>query len=151
MPVIVIGADTPIGRAVVDALLPRRGEVRAFVSDPAEAAALKERGVKVAVGDVSDGSHIGGAATRAFCAVAVVTAAADDRERSFAADPQAVVDAWGEGLLDAGVSRIIVVDDPTVEARLAPVGDIEVASVAGDRPTPEIAAEVRRLESLDRL
>ena len=66
MPVIVIGADTPTGHAVVDALLPRRGEVRAFVSDPTEAAALKERGVKVAVGDVSDGSHIGGAATQGF-------------------------------------------------------------------------------------
>ncbi len=141
----------PDRRAVVDALLPRRGEVRAFVSDPTEAAALKERGVKVAVGDVSDGSHIGGAATRAFCAVAVVTAAADDRERWFAGDPQSVLDAWGEGLIDAGVARIIVVDDPGVEATLAPAGVVEVVSVGGDLPAAEIAAEVRRLEALDRL
>ncbi|MBA2337931.1 MAG: hypothetical protein H0V96_09280 [Acidimicrobiia bacterium] len=151
MPVIVIGADTPSGRAIVDALLARPGEVRAFVTDPDEGASLRERGVKVAVGDVSDGSHVGGAATRAFCAVAVVTAAGDDRERSFAATPQAVVDAWIEGLIDAAVARIIVVDDPEVPAHLDPVGGIEWVPVAGDRPHPEIAAEVRRLESAERL
>jgi uncharacterized protein YbjT (DUF2867 family) len=151
MPVIVIGADTPTGRAVVDALLPRRGEVRAFVSDPAEAAALKDRGVKVAVGDVSDGSHIGGAASRAFCAVAVVAAAADDRERSFAGDPQAVLDAWREGLIDAGVARVIVVEDPGVEAGVTRFGDAELVSVSGHLPVAEIAAEVSRLEGLDRL
>ena len=94
MPVIVIGADTPTGEAVLDALLPRDGEVRAFVTDVAYGTALKDRGVKVAIGDVSDGSHVGGAAMRAFCAIAAVEAAHDERERSFAKTPDAVVAAW---------------------------------------------------------
>jgi hypothetical protein len=81
----------------------------------------------------------------------VVAAAADDRERSFAGDPQAVLDAWGEGLIDAGVARVIVVDDPTMEATLIRVGDAELVSVSGDLPVAAIAAEVRRLEGLDRL
>jgi len=111
MPVIVIGADTPTGTAVIEALLPRDGEVRAFVSDTDTALSLKKRSVKVAVGDVSDGSHVGAAAMRSFCVIAVTEAAHDNRERSFASTPDAVLAAWAEGLSDAGVSRIIVVDD----------------------------------------
>ena len=53
MPVIVIGADTILGDALIDALLTREGEVRAFVTDPDRGLALKGRGVKVATGDVS--------------------------------------------------------------------------------------------------
>jgi hypothetical protein len=81
----------------------------------------------------------------------VVAAAADDRERSFAGDPKAVLEAWCEGLIDAGVARVIVVDDPAVEAGITRVGDAELVSVSGDLPVAEIAAEVRRLEGLDRL
>jgi putative NADH-flavin reductase len=109
MPVIVVGADTPLGEIIMDALLPRQGEVRAFVSSPAAAASLKQRGVKVALGDVSDGSHVGGAALNAFCAVLVETAAVDDRERSFATDAAGVLAAWVEGLNDAKVVRTIFV------------------------------------------
>ena len=50
-----------------------------------------------------------------------------------------------------GWRAIIVVDDPGVEATLAPAGVVEVVSVGGDLPAAEIAAEVRRLEALDRL
>ena len=54
MPVIVVGADTEVGRAAVDALLPDAAEVRAFVTDPKAIDPLKALGVKVAVGDVID-------------------------------------------------------------------------------------------------
>ncbi len=150
MPVIVIGADTVIGRAAVDALLPGAAELRAFVSDPAVIDALKARGVKVAVGDVSDGSHVGGAATRAFCAVLVGEAAGDDRERSFAANPEAVVAAWADGLHDAGVHRVIWVDGGEVteaEALLAgSAAELAVVDAAGRTPE-DVAAEIARLES----
>jgi len=44
MPVIVVGADTETGRAVVQGLIEPGREVRAFVSDLDAAAALRRRG-----------------------------------------------------------------------------------------------------------
>ena len=41
MPVIVVGADTELGEAIVAALLPRQGEVRAFVSGVEAGLALR--------------------------------------------------------------------------------------------------------------
>jgi nucleoside-diphosphate-sugar epimerase len=150
MPVIVIGADTSIGRATVDALLPGAAELRAFITDPEEIEPLKMRGVKVAVGDISDGSHVGGAAMRAFCAVLVPEAATDDRERSFAASPDAVVAAWAEGLRDAGVHRAIWVDNAMVagaaEVLASAVTELAVVEAAG-RPPADIAAEIAHLEA----
>jgi putative NADH-flavin reductase len=146
MPVIVIGADTPIGASVLDALLPRDGEVRAFVSDVETGLALKERSAKVAIGDISDGSHVGGAALNTFCAVVIAEAAIDDRERSFASDPAAVVAAWAEGLADAAVDRIIVVDHPDVPVSgLAGIAG-QYAVVDGRRSPEVVATEVERLE-----
>ena len=154
MPVIVIGADTTFGRAVIDALLPRDGEVRAFVSDPDEGEALRGRGLKVAVGDVSDGSHIGAAALRTFCAVLSLEAAIDERERSFAGSPDAVVAAWAEGLRDAGVQRVIVLDDDRVPAAAQAIDEVvaEVAWVAtAARDAAEAASEVAGLEAAERI
>lgn len=143
MPVIVIGADTPEGREITRALLDRDGEVRAFVTDPAAVAELRERGVKVALGDVSDGSHVGGAAMGCFSAVLVAKAAEDERERAFAATAAEVWAGWAEGLADAGVARVIWVgegDPPKPMRALA----AEVVSVYVTRP--DLAAEVRRLD-----
>ncbi len=138
MPVIVVGADTPMGEAIMDALLPRDGEVRAFVTSESAGAELKARGVKVAIGDVSDGSHVGGAALNAFCAVLVETAAADGRERSFAADPTEVTAAWIEGLNDAAVTRAIFVGSgPPAAAQL----DAELAVVDPSGISPQTVAE----------
>jgi hypothetical protein len=150
MPVIVVGADTPLGRAAVDALLPGVGELRVFVSDPDVIQPLKSHGIKVAIGDISDGSHVGGAALNAFCAVLIGDAASDDRERSFADTPQAVVAAWADGLADAGVHRAIWVGDDAVPAATALLADsvAEVAAVqTAGRSAVEIAADIIRLES----
>jgi uncharacterized protein YbjT (DUF2867 family) len=111
MPVIVVGADTPLGAGIVRALLHRAGEVRAFVSDPDSAARLKDLGVKVAVGDVSDPSHVAGASLRAFSAVAVASAARDGRRRAFADDPDVILRSWANAFAEAGVRRVIFVDD----------------------------------------
>lgn len=121
MPVLVVGADTDVGMATVGALLARDGELRAFVTDPGVGLLLKEKGVKVATGDISDASHVGGAATAVFSAVLVGLAASDDRERSFAARPVDVARAWAEGLSDAHVKRIIWIGSPSLaeEAGLA--------------------------------
>jgi uncharacterized protein YbjT (DUF2867 family) len=144
MPVIVVGADTPLGEAVIDALLPRPAEVRAFVTSPEAVGKLRARGVKVALGDVSDGSHVGGAALNAFCAVLIGEAAVDNRERSFASDPTSVVAAWVDGLNDAAVSRAIFVGERPPAEVVAKL-KAEAAHVPlGDRA----AAEVARLEDL---
>lgn len=151
MPVIVVGADTPLGEATLEAMLPRESEVRAFVTSAANAARLKERGVKVALGDVSDGSHVGGACLNAFCAVLIQEAAVDERERSFATDPSQVLTAWAEGVNDAGVKRTIVVWDDPPPAELAAIRSETVVVAIADRDPEEIAAEVARLEDLAEL
>lgn len=107
MPVIVVGADTDIGEAIVRGLIEREGEVRAFVTDPAIAARLRDLGVKVALGDVSDGSHVSAACTNAFSAVLVAEAAADDRERSFGCRPETVLTGWADAIRESGVQRTI--------------------------------------------
>ncbi len=106
--------------------------------------------MKVAVGDISDGSHVGGAAMRAFCAVLVPEAATDDRERSFAASPDSVVAAWAEGLRDAGVHRAIWINDARVvgaaEVLAGAVAELAVVEAAGRSPA-DIAAEIAHFEA----
>ncbi len=150
MPVIVVGADTALGEATVAALAPHASELRVFVTDVSTIDDFKAQGAKVAVGDVSDGSHVGGAALSAFCAVLIGTAASDDRERSFASTPQAVIHAWAEGLRDAGVRRAIWVDDGSVADAvdiLAGAAEEFAAVEATARPLAEIAAEIAVLEA----
>lgn len=146
MPVIVIGADTPIGRAVVEGFDPHRREVRAFVTDPAAGAALKERGYKVAIGDLSDDTHVGGASRRAFSAVLIADAATDDRERSFASGRTEVVGAWARALAEAGVRRIIWVEPGATEPPQALSGAADEIAVVGDRDRDEAVSNVVRLD-----
>jgi nucleoside-diphosphate-sugar epimerase len=149
MPVIVIGADSTLGHAVVGALEGREGELRAFVTDPAAAARLKDRGVKAALGDVSDASHIAGAALQSFSAVLLPEAALDERERAFASTPDEVIAGWAEAVAEAGVRRVIYVEDHRLEAGAAALAGAvpEVAVVPSEgRGTGEIAADVARLD-----
>ena len=139
MPVIVVGADTETGRAIVDALIEPGREVRAFVSDIASAEALRKGGVKVALGDVSDPSHIEGASTRCFSAVLVTEAAFDDRERSFARTPEAVLTGWVEAVRAASVTRVIWVGDGALS-----IDGVEWAAVA--LTEPDIAGRVAELD-----
>ncbi len=112
MPVIVIGADTELGHAVIPALHPASGEIRLFASNPDAVAGY--RGVaKVAVGDISDGTHVGGAAIGAFCAIVIAAVAHDDRERYFAANPMALFAQWAAGLADADIGRVVLVGRPS--------------------------------------
>jgi uncharacterized protein YbjT (DUF2867 family) len=130
MPVIVVGADTTQGRAVVEGLIEPGREVRAFVTDVDAATELRRAGVKVALGDVSDDSHVAGAATNCFTAVLITEAARDDRERSFATSEEQVLRGWASATSASGVTRVIWVHDgeaPRVEVK-------EVRSVSPDHP-----------------
>lgn len=144
MPVLVVGADTDLGRAAVAALTPAASQMRAFVTDPSVIDELRGYGATVAVGDVSDASHLAGAALGAFSAILIADAASDQRERSFAADAQEVYDAWAEAVRDAGVRRVIWVGDrpPDSIAGL----DVEVAAVD---PSAGIDTTIAAIQSLD--
>lgn len=142
MPVIVVGADTPLGFRIVEALADTDQEVRAFVTEPGIRPRLKGLGIKVATGDVSDASHVEAACTNAFTAVLVTEAATDDRERSFAADRAAVLTGWAEAVGTANVSRVIWIDGgepPTTQV-------VEEVVVDPAIPVDEL---LRRVVSLD--
>jgi nucleoside-diphosphate-sugar epimerase len=145
MPVIVVGADTEAGAAILDRLHSPGREVRAFVSDEAEAARLREMGYKVAVGDVSDSSHVEGASTRCFSAVLIAQAADDGRERSFADDPDQVMRGWAAAVANSKVRRVIWVSKPPVPETGAP----EVAVV--DPADPRLADRVYELDDAETL
>ncbi len=138
MPVIVVGADTPLGADIVDALIEPGREVRAFVTDPETAMTLRAKGVKVALGDVSDDSHIEGAAMNCFSAVLVTEAATDSRERSFAATEEEVLRAWANAV--TSVTRVIWVHRGAVPK----VSPTEVVVV--DPTTPDVASQVRSFD-----
>ncbi|MDJ0952494.1 MAG: NAD(P)H-binding protein [Acidimicrobiia bacterium] len=151
MPVIVIGADTRLGHAIVPALRPASGEIRLFASDE-DAVARYRPFTKVAVGDISDGSHVGGAAIGAFCAVVIAEAAHDQRERFFASTPDELFAQWADGLEEAGISRVILVgarselpnpvrlDNIGAEYVLVDTSDKDLAAVADEVAAAEDAA-----------
>ncbi|HLE38588.1 MAG TPA: NAD(P)H-binding protein [Acidimicrobiia bacterium] len=148
MPVIVIGGDTPAGRAIVHRLTERAGEVRAFVSSADEAATQRSRGVKVAVGDLSDDSHVRAAAAGAFCAVLITEATTDGRELAFAA-PGEVVAGWLRAAEEARVTRVIVVGGLP---GTAPAGISEIRVLpAVDMSAPDLAEAVAALDEVERL
>lgn len=140
---IVVGADTPFGSAIVEALLEPGREVRAFVSDPVAAATFKRLGVKVALGDVSDPSHIEGSCLNCFSAVLVTEAAVDQRERAFASNRDAVLQGWVEAVSDAAVQRVLWVDSG---ANVPAVVGIESAVIDASSAR-EVASEVVALDN----
>ncbi len=142
MPVMVVGADTPVGEAIIGELIDPDREVRAFVSDPSVGVRLKEAGVKVAMGDVSDASHVSAACLRCHTVVLVCDAGRDGREISFAADAGELHTQWAQAVSEAGAKRVIwVANHPIPEVRVA-----EQATVESDLSHGEIANRVADLD-----
>jgi uncharacterized protein YbjT (DUF2867 family) len=139
-----------MGEAIVAALVSRGGEIRAFATDPAGGVALRARGVKVAVGDLSDGSHVAAAAYNAFTAVLVEASAADGRETSFAADATGVLSAWAAALREANVQRAIWVGNPAPSLVAGSAPEVTVVAPAG-RTDGDIAREVADLNDRSKL
>ena len=150
MPVIIVGADTAVGDAIVNAVVPNAVEVRTFISDEARVDEFKRRGTKVATGDVSDASHIEGASLRCFCAVLVIDAATDDRERAFAQSTTTTLAGWATAIRNSGVKRAIWVGVDPDSAEL-PDSVAEVAVVVGDDDLLGVAQAVARLEDAEQL
>jgi nucleoside-diphosphate-sugar epimerase len=140
MPVIVVGADTDVGEDIVRRLADPVREIRVFVTDVDKGLEMREKGLKVAVGDVSDDSHVEAAATRCFSAVLIAEAAEDDRERSFAANPDEVLRGWARAVSNSSVPRVIWVISKEPPETQAP----EVVSV--DPGDPDVARRVFELD-----
>ena len=150
MPIIIIGADTPIGSEIITELARSTGEVRAFISDPEPAESFRRMGCKVAMGDVSDGSHIEIAAFECFTAVLIAEAAADGRERSFADAPEAVAVAWMEAMRGARIHRLIWIGSDALPGPPDPEVCPEIAVLSEGRPdVPHEVAHLNEAESLD--
>lgn len=145
MPVIVVGADTERGAAIIDRLYDPEREIRVFVTDEPRGLELKDRGFKVAIGDVSDESHVEAAALRCFSAVLIAEAASDARERSFADSEQAVLEGWARAVSNSKVSRVIWV----LSGEPPETGANEVATVDPDHP--DLAVTVFELDEVSSL
>ena len=141
MPLLVVGADHPIGEAIVRQTLAPGREVRAFVTDPAQGARLKKLGAKVAIGDLSDEGHIAAAATRCFAVAFVLDALTDGREVSFA-EPGEIPALWAAAAEAAGVTRVMWVGSEGPDVRVAEVAVVSVS----DREPGDIAVEVADLD-----
>lgn len=140
MPVIVVGADTPEGTVIIDRLYSPDREVRVFVTDDSTGLELKERGFKVAIGDVSDESHVEAASTRCFSAVLIGGAAEDERLRSYADNADQVLRGWAKAVTNSKVRRVIWVTS-------RPQPDVGVAEVAHVDPAdPDLAEKVYSLD-----
>ena len=151
MPVIVIGADDPTGDAVLTALRGRAGEVRGFVSDRNTGDRLRATEVKVAIGDLSDASHIEAACTNSFCAVLVTAAADDGRELAFAG-PEETIRGWAAAIAAAGVTRALwVTDDVQAASEFKDATpQSRLIDVRGRSPE-EVATVVADLDDADRI
>jgi nucleoside-diphosphate-sugar epimerase len=147
MPVIVVGADSPVGRELVPLLAGPQREVRAFVSDPDAAIAFKEQKVKVAVGDLSDEGHLSAACSGCFSAILIASAAADGREISFLPPGTTVTRIWAAAVGEADVQRVIWVGS----GLFPPVDAPEVGHVPDDSDPVAAARIAARLDDAVRL
>ncbi|MGA7270291.1 MAG: NAD(P)H-binding protein, partial [Acidimicrobiia bacterium] len=145
MPVMVVGADTAQGRVITQRLLDPEREVRVFVTDSDAAEEWRRSGAKVALGDVSDDSHVAAACLNCFSVVLVGHAARDERTRSFAHTEEAVLEGWARAVSTAGVRRVIWVLES--EPPEVTVGEVAVV----DPNTPGIDDRVFRLDEAARL
>jgi nucleoside-diphosphate-sugar epimerase len=146
MPVMVVGADHPLGEVIARKLAAPDREVRAFISSVNAHGPLRSLGIKVAIGDLSDESHVEAAATSCFTVVFVESALEDGRDLAFA-PPEVAAQGWAKAAKSAGVKRVIWVGE-----RAPLVKGPELAAVAVENRSPdEIADEVALLDDLAEL
>lgn len=125
MPVVVTGADTPLGRAAVEAFSAAGVGVRATVRDRGAAAELAGLGVLAAVSDCSDPQRLGGVLEDAHTVVHL--------------DPAPL-----EHLLDAAegtaVRRVVLVGAPGAAPPPCPPYDVVLVRAGPRAPLPAVAA-----------
>lgn len=134
MPVVVTGADAPLGAAVVAAFLAAAGEgepveLRATVRDRGAAAELIAAGVRTAVSGLDDPLRLGAVFEGAHTVVHLD-------------DPAGSWDLLLEAAEDTGVRRLVAVLGPDAPVPAAPAYDLVVLRVAPGTPDAAVAAAV---------
>lgn len=135
MPIMIVGADTPLGSRIAERFLAEDREVRVFVTDETAADRYRGLGAKVATGDVSDDTHLSAACLNCFSVVLVTEAARDERPRAFADSDDRVLDSWVKSVGAADVPRVIWVSPeppppaPNREVLVAPPDEHVVETV----------------------
>jgi uncharacterized protein YbjT (DUF2867 family) len=129
MPVVVTGADRPLGRALVRHLAAAGvPDLRAVVRDPHRAAPLRAADARVSVGDLSDPLRLGAVLEGAYTVVHL------DAGPDGGGSP---LDTW-DWLLDAaedtGLRRIVTVLPP---GTAAPESPYETVVVPGPETAPD--------------
>lgn len=115
MPVVLIGADAPVGSALVPRLIAKGSEVRAVVSGQAVADRLRELGAKVAVGDATNPDLLPAVLRDAHTVCHLVDGLFLGEEEYLpviAGTTEAAVEAAQE----AGVTRLILLSYPGADA-----------------------------------
>jgi uncharacterized protein YbjT (DUF2867 family) len=146
VPILVVGADHPLGNTIVKRLLSPGREVRAFVSDAGVGAELKTLGAKVAIGDLSDESHVAAAATRCFAVAFIASALTDGRELAFLT-PAHTVSAWARAAAESRVTRVIWVGSDPPPTSVPELAIVDTTTLDDDG----IVEEVVRLDDLAKL
>lgn len=112
MPVVVIGADTPVGRDLVPLLRQRGAEVRATVREPETADRLRAAGAKVAVDPAADADTLRAildeAHTVCLLSAELLAPVADSYEEAIVEPARTILRVAGK----AGVTRILLVSYP---------------------------------------
>jgi uncharacterized protein YbjT (DUF2867 family) len=136
VPVVVTGADRPLGSAVVDALLAAGAvEVRATVRDRSVVAGLVARGVRTAVSDLVDPLRFGAVLEGAHTVIHV-----DDGAPG--AEPAQLWDLLLDAAEGTGVRRLVTVCRPGLAP--PPAGPYHLVAVRatpgedGYRPVPAL-------------
>ncbi|MFI6582005.1 NAD(P)H-binding protein [Embleya sp. NPDC050493] len=151
MPVVVTGADQPLGRAVALELAASDGEVRATVRDRGAVGALRAAGIRVAVSDLCDPGRLGAVLEGAHTVLHL------DRGEGGDGSPG---DTW-EWLLEAAegtdLQRIVTVLPQPTTLPLAQEGEREYELIirqlpagGSDRPGYPDPALVHELVEADR-
>jgi uncharacterized protein YbjT (DUF2867 family) len=147
MPVVVTGAERPLGRAVVLELLASGGEVRATVRSRAAVGALRAAGVRVAVSDLGDPLRLGAVLEGAHTVLHL------DRGPDGVGWPGDTWDWLLEAAQDTDVQRIVTVS-PQSPARSVVQGyeliTHQLSVEAVDRPGYPDRGLVRALVEADR-
>lgn len=115
MKVLVTGATGFIGSHIVDRLLARGQEVRAFARNPEKAAAVLPAGVETVYGDVRDAASLRQAAERVDCVIHAAARVTDWGPWSaFEAETVRGTEHALEAAIAAGVSRFVLVSTVSV-------------------------------------
>lgn len=146
MPVVVTGADEPLGRLVVDRLVGQGLDLRATVGTRDAVAPLVALGVKTAVSDLVDTERFGAVVEDAHTVIHV---------RGLLDAVETLPDVVA-ALPDSGVSRVVTVarlgrDHPSLDALRAADVDVVLLRVVGLPGPRQVAGAIRADDLADAL